>query len=583
MIQTTCPHCQAPYKLPDAQLGKRVRCKGCTSTFTVEEAPPVLEEATAADLREAARRSTAPVDELPVLQDIVEEPRRRTAARAPAAPPFPPARRSRDEEDRFSSRDRDDRTAPLRRRDEEDRDYRRDRREPEPASGSGGMVLVLGACAAVFVLLLAGGGLAWFLASSPSDNPQAGANAPAEPGNPNPHPDPGGNPIGGNPPNDKTKEPEIKLPPVQTVPEPKDVGEALVMLKDVKTDVRRAGLNYLHRLPPAEREANREAVGKAVQPLLADRELGKDADNVLRGWRCKEIVPRLEEELATDNFHVWVRLLDVLGEIKADEAAELLARQLLVKDRTFWTAPQLRKQGKRAEKYVVKHMHHKNDGVRREVQNLLKDHYDTANDVILEQTVTDIASEEPETRKSALETLTRLKVAREHQAKVARALEGFLNDSDQNVRRRAVKALDGWGTEENIKALNGRLGDPDSQVRAATRKILARFKSEDSIEPLVLQLGARVPQDELLAIATMIVAYGEKAEKAVRVQLTNGNPNTRLAACQLLARIGTKDSLETLLKFAKADRNNSRAAMAARKEIMAREKAKADLEKEKGK
>src|SRR4051794_35359938 len=103
-IQTSCPACQHSYRLPETQLGKRVRCKGCGDTFIVkaEDDVPVLEEATIDDIRGPARkRPPQEVEELPVLEEAEEEEeresRRRSVRRERPAPAA--SRRRRDDDD----------------------------------------------------------------------------------------------------------------------------------------------------------------------------------------------------------------------------------------------------------------------------------------------------------------------------------------------------------------------------------------------------------------------------------------------------------------------------------------------------
>jgi predicted Zn finger-like uncharacterized protein len=36
-IQATCPHCSQTYSLADTQIGKKVRCKGCSEGFVVRD------------------------------------------------------------------------------------------------------------------------------------------------------------------------------------------------------------------------------------------------------------------------------------------------------------------------------------------------------------------------------------------------------------------------------------------------------------------------------------------------------------------------------------------------------------------
>jgi predicted Zn finger-like uncharacterized protein len=105
-IEAVCPDCDATYNLPDAQRGKKVRCKKCDSVFTVT-----------APARKPSRRA-----------DADEEDRR--PARAPKRPAAVRARRDDGDDDEDE--------------DEDDRPRRK---------GGGGLIL----------LLLVGGGLAALL------------------------------------------------------------------------------------------------------------------------------------------------------------------------------------------------------------------------------------------------------------------------------------------------------------------------------------------------------------------------------------------------------------------------------------
>jgi predicted Zn finger-like uncharacterized protein len=131
-MQIACPNCQAQLRMPDAALGKKVRCPKCQHAFVASEekrgpavvklvappkpkAPPPLDEELEAEeapparrrrrdeddeVAEAPRRKRRPVDD---DDDEDDEPRSR--------------RRRRDEED-----DEDDDRPRRRRRDEDDED-----------------------------------------------------------------------------------------------------------------------------------------------------------------------------------------------------------------------------------------------------------------------------------------------------------------------------------------------------------------------------------------------------------------------------------------------------------------------------
>jgi hypothetical protein len=395
-------------------------------TFTVkaEEDVPVLEEASEADVRKAKPwRPTDLVEEPPISEDVS------TPSRRSSVPPSGGA----EYDDRPSRRNRVEDDRPSRRLRVED-DY------AEAARARSNVVLILiSGGAALLLLLICGGGLAWHLASSPS-TPSTQANTPSSGGlggEANPNPGAAGNPgNGGEQPIPFRPPPNLGEPPPRRagVPDAKDVESALAMLKEPDAAVRRTGLNFLKRLPFFERDRNRDAVGKAVAPLLDDGEVGKDADELLRSWRCKEIVPRLEVELASDSFTVWRPLLDMLGEIPTDEAAEVLAKQLIQKGRAAWAKAPLQKQGKRAEKYVIKYLHHTQSEIRREVRDLLTS-IGTSSAVIVQQAIIDLDAKELESRRAALETLSKEKIPVRHRAKVAKSAAPSLNSTDVEVRR----------------------------------------------------------------------------------------------------------------------------------------------------
>ena len=102
---------------------------------------------------------------------------------------------------------------------------------------------------------------------------------------------------------------------------------------------------------------------------------------------------------------------------------------------------------------------------------------------------------------------------------------------------------------------------------------VGRLKSEESIGPLVTYLLAAPPNEQEAALK-LVVAYGDKAEKTVQVLLTSANANVRKAGLQLLAEVGTKDSLPALQKMAKADAGNKALINLVIKKIREREKTK---------
>jgi predicted Zn finger-like uncharacterized protein len=81
-IRITCPECDRPLNVSEESLGKRVKCPGCSATFTAEEAPRevkpmgVTEEENLERIPKSATKP-APRDE----DDKEEAPRRRPRRR----------------------------------------------------------------------------------------------------------------------------------------------------------------------------------------------------------------------------------------------------------------------------------------------------------------------------------------------------------------------------------------------------------------------------------------------------------------------------------------------------------------------
>lgn len=504
-ISTSCPRCKNSYYLPDAQLGKTVRCKHCAGTFVVE-----------------------PEDDVPTLEaasrdEIVQ-------ARSPERSPAPP--RYRDEED----------------------DY--DFAQP----GGGGGLLMLALVGGFLVLLLFGGALAWYLSpgSAPPVAQQTIAPAP-EPPPPEPQPAPQPQPA----------HPDPVVPaPLPAIPEPPvvatDVNRALTLLRDDAAARRRLGLAWLATAPVEE--DRRDEVSGALNIVLDDRALRRETLRAVRRWGGKNNVPKLLPLVEELDALVWGPVIEFLAASGDEHAIEVVAQQLPALGRTSRVGVALRSASPRvAEKHVVKFLHHADPSVREEAGRLLT-HYKTPQAMLLEQTASDLDGRDARTRRIACEWLARQKPGGDGASKVARTLEGLLSDTDLGVKQMALEALEQWATKDNVKGLCEAL--KNVHLMAGAVKILGKLESPEAIQPLALCLNS--PHRE--AIARILIGFGAKAEKATQIQLKNGDPTTRLVACQILAEIGTKDSLTLLTQFAKADKPNSPAAVLAMRKIRERMK-----------
>lgn len=528
-IQTSCPQCQASYRLPDTQQGKRVRCKKCTAVFTAGEAGdvPVLQEATPAEVRAKRPSQLGPVvEELPVFEEVqAERPR----------PAPPPARRP----------DLDDDPPPRR--------YDDDVALP-PARNA--LPLILGAAGGVIVL--AGLGLvgAWFFLSGGPDpgapggqaqaTGQGGTKGPIARNN-NTNQGNGGTRGGGD-----------------ADPAPRDVETAIAYLKLNDTRRRRQGLEFLKTA--VVDPARRADLDSALEGLLNDRLHKDDVVEVVLRWDSRHKMTALEAQMK-DAFK-WKEAMPVLAKMGDERAAELIAEHL---GKTFHeeeAARALKQMGQaRAEKHAVKYLHHRR--AREHVQPLIKQ-WRTSDAVLAEQAADDLAAREREVRDAAVETLNECKVVDKVQERVAKALAVHMSEDWFGSRKKTAKALAKWATADTLDTVHAYLVDRTPEVRELMMLTVARIKDEKSIPVLVLRIGS----PDRVAAAKVLSLYGAKAEKSVQVLLGSTLPDIRLAGVQLLATVGTKDSVELLNKLAKSEKvaDVKKAIPLAVKLIEAREK-----------
>jgi len=144
-IQTTCPSCGKPLRVPDHLIGKGVKCPGCQTTFMVEEeqpaAPPPLPPPESQYPTDAIREQPPPLPTEPLEETYREE----TPGRGPLPPPLPPPDKDEDEELEGN----------------EERDYERRRRgrmkrARERLAGPAVALMVAGGLSVAYALLDAG-------------------------------------------------------------------------------------------------------------------------------------------------------------------------------------------------------------------------------------------------------------------------------------------------------------------------------------------------------------------------------------------------------------------------------------------
>lgn len=354
--------------------------------------------------------------------------------------------------------------------------------------------------------------------------------------------------------------------------------QTVVDLKSPDANVAKSACDYLAKQPV--NEARRAEVSKALEEPLGDPvngETRKSAATALRTWGTKDNVPALIAEMDNKNdpFHGSQQAcMDALARLKDPRGAEAVAAHL--PDFGFGrpaVVSALREMGPVAEKAVAAFANSPDQGVRNDVERLLKGYGSNAN-VKLDAAVSDLDSTDANQRKSALEFLARQAPDDAHQKAVARAVDKLLDDNDPfgNVRKAAAKAEMVWGDKESVPALLTAMQKDNSDIAVECMEALGRIKDERAVVPLILQTAKGKPH--IGEAQKALVNMGPVVETALDNGLTDpaSSAADKLAACQLLAaEIGTKASIPALtVAAADPDPKVKVAAAAALKRVKMR-------------
>lgn len=136
---------------------------------------------------------------------------------------------------------------------------------------------------------------------------------------------------------------------------------------------------------------------------------------------------------------------------------------------------------------------------------------------------------------------------KEPDAEMAGAMAAYLTHDNLSIRHSAASALEHWATEGTAPALLAALDDESPVVRHAAMNGLAAIKSERAAEPIAARLAEN--QDRLSA-SRALKALGPVAEAAVSKQADHEEWVVRSEVCQILAEIGTRQSIKTLERLA---------------------------------
>jgi HEAT repeat protein len=357
----------------------------------------------------------------------------------------------------------------------------------------------------------------------------------------------------------------------------------------------------------APKGVRKAEIAKALERVLeaTDRGLRAEAAKRIAARVGPENVAALVNFLKTEDFFGRVEVMDALAKLKDPAAAEGFAFYL-PKDRERAVAA-LVALGPAAEPSTLDYLEHADDGARKgacdalrsigtkeclpRLQPLVVDRNDdvvraaeSALDAIEQRA--GLAVDGPKTSRAAgrqleqgikvLGTLDpgkpdRDKVLRiyrvfdrtppkERSAEIAKALEPWLKSDDRGIRDETIRRLTPRAGKDNVPSLISLLQGEDFSGRAEVIDALGRIKDPSAADAIAKWL----PRDRD-RVGNALIAIGPKAEKALHRYVGDNDDGVRRKACEILESIGTKRSLDVLIR-AMNDPNNevARAAAAAR-------------------
>jgi HEAT repeat protein len=140
---------------------------------------------------------------------------------------------------------------------------------------------------------------------------------------------------------------------------------------------------------------------------------------------------------------------------------------------------------------------------------------------------------------------------------VSKALNPILEDRDQNVRGLGFRAAKVWGTKENVAALLLQVADGNIFVKDQRHQAilaLGEIKDERAVWPLAVRLGDVWDG----AVATQALkTMGSAAEKELIAHLGDADPKARDCAWKGLIQVGSKQSLPSLEKAARDEKDRN--------------------------
>jgi predicted Zn finger-like uncharacterized protein len=153
-------------------------------------------------------------------------------------------------------------------------------------------------------------------------------------------------------------------------------------------------------------------------------------------------------------------------------------------------------------------------------------------------------------RLEAVRKLKEMLPDEKHRAEVVKALEPLMNDKDHFTRQFAIEAIGVWGNKDAVPLLLNAMRE--KETRTVAMNALGRIKDERAAEPIADRLEDFFDRHEA---AEALKRMGPIAEKAVLAHLNHHEWMVQQVVCDILAAIGTKQSIPALEKVVAAGKD----------------------------
>jgi len=246
-----------------------------------------------------------------------------------------------------------------------------------------------------------------------------------------------------------------------------------------------------------------------------------------RDWEgCAELgkiaVPGLIRELNSQSLDDRLAIIDALGKIGDDRAADALGKYIKDEDQEIRYSV--------VTNLGLLHSH-------KTIEKLIEGLDDSSNYV----------------RKAALKALTDNMdlIATVKDIRVVDPVVRAVKDNNSNVRRIAVSILGRIHNAQVVAPLISALNDEDADVRKAATVALDRQKSPTSMEALVESLNAKKPEAREQALLALAEFKNERLLKNFNKMLDDSNVDVRIAAVIAIGKVPGKNAADILENVAK--------------------------------